>query len=194
MNHPTGSHAITEVKLAIAAPPSVDVMEFLQEIRLHWPRCQVRDYTIGALDALCLETYIRLSATTSQEARVFLRGLSGHLHYHAMQEVLLSHADGILVLLDMQPSQRNASMQILLQTTQAMRQQGLDIHQIPMVLLYLRADLVSVETIAEWDQLLEWERNEIPRYLSTTKQGDDSAHAIDTLLQRVLTMPRLSVS
>jgi signal recognition particle receptor subunit beta len=193
MKRNIGFQAFPEIKLAIAASSSVDVLGFLQELSSYWPDSQLSECTIGLLESFCLATQFASKQATAQQFDLSLRVLSGNVHYHAMQEVLLGNADGILVLLDMEPSQRNSNMHTLLQTTQVLRQQGLELHQIPMVVQYLRADLVAADTIAEWDQLLECERHQIPRFLSMTGSRDDSAKAIDALLQRVLEVPRLTV-
>lgn len=193
MNRSTGAHSVIDIKLAIAAPPSMDVVAFLQGLSSHWPNGHIRNYTMGSLEVLCLEAFVALQSSSPQEVKMSLRVLSGQAHFHAIQEVLLGNADGMMIVLDMEPSQRNVSMQILWQTTQALRRQGREIHQIPIVLLYHRADLASAETLTEWDQLLEWERNQIPRFLSNSSQVDHAPPMIEALLQRVLDIPRLAI-
>lgn len=192
MNRDNGSSSIASIKLAIAASPSIDVSRYLHSLASHCGGAQVRDYAIGALDALCMEMQHTSRSSSSRSVNISLRALLGHVHFQSIQEVLLGHADGVLVVLDMHPSQRNETMQTILQTVQGLRRQGLDIHQIPLVLEYYHADQISEAMIAEWDHLLEWERHEIPRILSATHHRVSSVLALETLMYRVLAPPRLS--
>lgn len=182
MNRATGATSIAAIKLVIAAPPLVDVVDLLEGLSRQWPGSSLRDYKLGMLDAIRLE--LPASSTESQSL-VNLYVLLGNEQYNALQEVLLSNADGILLVTDMESSQRNTSIETVLQTTQSLRRQGRDSRQVPIVLLYFRCEKTSPEIIAQWDQLLEWERNQLARYCASSRDHSTVAQAVQALLQRV---------
>lgn len=186
MKSPSASSAHDHaLKLVITAPPSVDLMAFFQDLAHLADSAVLRNYQLGTLDALRLETR-RFSQSLSQEVRIAVHALIGHQQYNALQEVLLSNADGILLLLDVDPRQRQASMQTVVHTIQTLQRQSVDLRQFPVVFLYHRADLASPAELQEWDQLLELEHNRMPRFFCAAEFGNQGAQAMEALITRAL--------
>lgn len=173
------------LKLVISAPPSVDLMAFFQDLARLADSAVLRNYQLGSLDAVRLETH-RYSESLSQDVRIAVHGLIGHQQYNALQEVLLSNADGILLLLDVEPSRRQASMQTVVHTIQTLQRQGVDLRQFPVVFLYYRAELASPADLQEWDQLLELERTQMPRFFCKSEFGNQRAQTMESLITRAL--------
>jgi hypothetical protein len=178
------------LKLVIAAPPSVDLMALFRDLaRLHGGAV-LRNYQLGTLDALRMET-IRFSQALSREVRISLHALVGQRQYNALQEVLLSNADGMLLLMDMEPSQRQASLHTVVQTIRSLQRQGIDLREFPVVFLYHRAELTTPALLQEWDQLLELGHNLIPRFCCATEFDNNSLLAMEALITRALEALRM---
>lgn len=180
--HPARNPAL---KLVIAAPTSVDMMAFFHDLCHREDNAVLRNYQLGTLDALRMETH-RFSQALSKDVTIIVHALVGHRQYNALQEVLLSNTNGILLLLDMEPSQREASMQTVVHTIQSLQRNGLDLRHFPVVFLYHRAERTSTAMLQEWDQLLELERNQMPRFYSASAFGPESAHAMEALINSML--------
>jgi hypothetical protein len=180
------------LKLVVSAPPSVDLMAFFQDLARLADSAVLRNYQLGTLDALRMETR-RFSQFLSQEVSIAVHALIGHHQYNALQEILLSNADGILLLLDMEPRQRQASMQTVVQTIQNLQRQGVDLRQFPVVFLYHRAELTTPADLQEWDQLLELEHNQMPRFYCATEFGSHGAQAMEALIARALEVLRRQI-
>lgn len=193
MKSPSASSAADHaLKLVISAPPSVDLMAFFQDLARLADSAVLRNYQLGTLDALRMETR-RFSQFLSQEVSIAVHALIGHHQYNALQEILLSNADGILLLLDMEPRQRQASMQTVVQTIQNLQRQGVDLRQFPVVFLYHRAELTTPAELQEWDQLLELEHNQMPRFYCATEFGSHGAQAMEALIARALEVLRRQI-
>jgi hypothetical protein len=193
MKSPSASSAADHaLKLVVSAPPSVDLMAFFQDLARLADSAVLRNYQLGTLDALRMETR-RFSQFLSQEVSIAVHALIGHHQYNALQEILLSNADGILLLLDMEPRQRQASMQTVVQTIQNLQRQGVDLRQFPVVFLYHRAELTTPADLQEWDQLLELEHNQMPRFYSATEFGSHGAQAMEALIARALEVLRRQI-
>lgn len=186
MKSPSASSAPEHaLKLVVSAPASVDLMALFQDLARLADSAILRNYQLGTLDALRLETR-RFSQSLSQEVRIAVHALIGHHQYNALQEVLLSNADGILLLLDVEPRQRQASMQTVVQTIQTLQRQGLDLRQFPVVFLYHRTEHTTPADLQEWDQLLELERNQMPRFYCASEFSNQGAQAMEALITRAL--------
>lgn len=183
MNRATGSPSNKSIKLVVAASPLVDILDLMEKLSHYWAGSVLRDYKLGQLDALRLELPSFPNTTTSS---VTLYALLGDAQYIALQEILLSNADGVLLIVDMNASQRDASIQNVLQTSQSLRRQGRDIRQLSLAFLYYRCELASSQTVDQWDQLLECERNNIPRFCTSSGEIDTTAQAIQTIVQDAL--------
>jgi hypothetical protein len=193
MKSPSASSAADHaLKLVVSAPPSVDLMAFFQDLARLADSAVLRNYQLGTLDALRMETR-RFSQFLSQEVSIAVHALIGHHQYNALQEILLSNADGILLLLDMEPRQRQASMQTVVQTIQNLQRQGVDLRQFPVVFLYHRAELTTPADLQEWDQLLELEHNQMPRFYCATEFGSHGAQAMEALIARALEVLRRQI-
>lgn len=179
MNSASGSPISNAIKLVIAAPPFVDVLDLMEDLARYLPDSVLRDFKLGNLDALRLEFPVASS-------NVALYALLGHVQYIAVQEILLSNADGVLLFVDMEASQREANIQNVLQTSQSLRRQGHDIRQLALAFLYYRCELATTNTIVQWDQLLECEQNQIPRFCMYNGEISSMAQAIQALLQKLL--------
>jgi hypothetical protein len=180
--HPARDPAL---KLVIAAPPSVDLMAFFHDLSHSEDSAVLRNYQLGTLDALRLETR-RFCPALSKDITIKVHALIGHRQYGALQEVLLSNADGILILLDMEPSQREASMHTVVQTIQNLQRDGADLRRFPVVFLYHRAERTGAAMLQEWDRLLEIENNQMPRFCCASTFGPQSAQAMEALISRTL--------
>jgi hypothetical protein len=178
------------LKLVISAPESVDVMALFHDLARLQGGAILRNYQLGTLDALRMET-IRFSQALSQELHISLHALIGQKQYGALQEVLLSNADGVLLVLDMEPGQRQASLHTVVQTIQNLQRQGVDLRHFPVVFLYHRAELTTPAMLQEWDQLLELERNQMPRFYCATEFGNNSWLAMEALITRALEALRM---
>lgn len=182
MNRATGSPTSKPIKLVIAASPMVDILDLMEKLSHYWTGSVLRDFKLGHLDALRLEFP---SSATASLGSVTIYALLGDVQYIALQEILLSNADGVLLIVDMDASQRDASIQNVLQTSQSLRRQGRDIRQLSLAFLYYRCEVASSDTIDQWDQLLECERNNIPRFCTRYADIESTAQAIQSLLQGV---------
>lgn len=179
---PACDHAL---KLVIAAPPSVDLMGFFHDLVRAGNHAVLRNYQLGTLDALRMETS-RFSQALSQQVRFSIHALIGQQQYDALQEVLLSNADGILLLLDMEPGQREPSLHTVVQTIKTLQRQGIDPREFPLVFLYHRTERTTPALLQEWDQILELQHNRMPRFCCGSEFGPHSVQAMDALIDRSL--------
>jgi hypothetical protein len=170
------------VKLVIAAPALMHLRKLMESLQREKENALLRDYRLGNLEALRLEW---TESGSGENDLVKLHALQGHEQYGALQEVLLSNADGVLIIIDMHPSQHDASLQTLTHCTDSLRLSGRELSQVPIVLLYHRCECSSADDIARWDASLEWESNGLERFCAHSQDSRIMRDVLNGLLRRV---------
>lgn len=170
------------IKLVVAAPALVDVRQLMGSLQREKANSVLRDYRLGMLDALRLE-WTELADDKNNFLKLHV--LQGLEQYSALQEVLLSNADGVLLVIDMHPSQRDASLQTVTHCTDSLRLSGRELSQLPIVLLYHRCEYATADAVAQWDADLNWESNHLARYCTHSQDSQMPKNALNELLRRV---------
>jgi hypothetical protein len=177
-------------KLALIAPHAEDLPAIFKALAVSRPESVLREYPLAALRALRWQ-FIHRPQAPAKESLVSVHGLVGNDHHLALREVLLSNVDGILFLLPMDPRQHQACLQCLQETSQIIREQGADLREMPLAILYTQCHLAAADTIREWDRLLECEKYQIPRFCLCNPTDEGAPLAIQALLDRVLSLPTI---
>jgi hypothetical protein len=180
------------LKIAVASAPSVDLLALFEKITPAAAEDHFDRIKLGELEALRVQkTYSDHQA--AQTITAIIHALIGQTHHQAVQEVLLSHADGILLIIDLEPLQYQSNMQVMLHTAQTLLHQGSAPEETPMVFLYMGGASASTELIQQWDQLLEIERNAWTRLMLSSDDTQPLLDAIDLLTGKIISLPRLRV-
>ena len=188
----SANRAHIALKIAVACAPSVDVITLFESIPTASTKDRFDRIKLGELEALLAQkNYV--AGTNVPTITTTLHALSGQSHYHAMQEVLLRQADGILFIIDLDPAHHQANLQVILHTSQTLRHHGSEPEETPMVFLYMTTAPGNSKLIEQWDQLLEIERNQWPRLIVSYADTQPLQDAVDLLTGKIISLPRLRV-
>ncbi len=173
------------IKVVIAGPPNCGKAEFTRALADRKQQSQLRDYRVGSLDVLRLDYSV--SADYDEKTYdISVHTLLGKVQYEAMFEILLSNADALMMMIDMNPTRVQDGLEVMVKTADALKKRGLDIREMPMVFQYHRAELASPQMVQQWDELLELQKIDTPRFFSASNFAEGSFTGFDLLVKETV--------
>jgi signal recognition particle receptor subunit beta len=173
------------IKVVIAGPPNCGKAEFTHALAERNHQSQLRDYRVGSLDVLRLD-YSVSTDTDEESYDISVHTLLGKVLYEALFEILLSNADAVLMMIDMNPTRVQDGLEIMVKTADALKKRGLDIRDMPMVFQYHHAELASPQMVQQWDELLELQKIGTPRFFSASNFAEGSFTGFDLLVKETI--------
>jgi signal recognition particle receptor subunit beta len=174
------------IKMVIAGPANCGKAEFTRALAERNPQAQVRDYKVGWLDVLRLDYVVPAISTEEESYDLSVHTLNGKVQYEGMYEMLLSNADAVLMMIDINPTRIQDSLEAMIKTADALQKRGLDIRDVPMVFQYHRAELASPQIVQQWDELLDLQTTAVPRYFSASNFAEGSFTGFDLLVKATI--------
>ena len=174
------------LKVVIAGPANCGKAEFTRALAERNPQAQLRDYKVGWLDVLRLDYTVPANNADEKSHDLSVHTLIGKVQYEAMYEMLLSNADAVLMMIDMDPARVQDGLEVMIKTADALQKRGLDIRDMPMVFQYHRAELASPQMVQQWDKLLDLETTRVPRYFSASNFAEGSFTGFDLLVKETI--------
>lgn len=183
------------LKLVIAGPPDCGKSQFMQALAQRYSSGTLREHKVGTMDVMRLD--LPWQEPNNQNVTNFpvhIHSLVGNIRYSSLYELILSNCHAILMMIDLNPQRKGETLQIMIQTADVLRLQGLDIRKIPMIFQYHRAELATPDIVQQWDDLLDLHNTNVPRYFSTTDFVDGSFAGIELLINETRKLMRPTIN
>jgi mutual gliding-motility protein MglA len=97
---------------------------------------------------------VRLPPLRGMSIRLQLFTVPGQVYFNATRKLVLTGADGVVFVSDSQILRADANLESLENLRENLREQGRDLHQVPIVFQHNKRDLPDLMPVAEMDQLL----------------------------------------
>ena len=105
---------------------------------------------------------IDLGSVKGMKTRVQLYTVPGQVFYDATRKLVLKGADGVVFVVDSQKEMFDSNLESWENLTQNLRENGLDINAIPLVIQYNKRDLPNVLSVKELNKKIN--RNKVPSF------------------------------
>ena len=130
---------------------------------------------------------VHLGELAGFKTRFLLYTVPGQVYYNATRKLVLKGVDAVVFVADSQRSKMDENKESLLNLSENLREQGLSIDDIPLVIQYNKRDVPGAMPIEEMNAILN--REGVPHYPAVAKDGEgvlDTFKAISRLLLRHL--------
>lgn len=184
------SRQMNRLKLVIAGPPNCGKSEMLHALAARIPGAVLRDYKVGWIDVLRLDYTWETPQEDGSQLSISVHALVGPVEYQAMYEMIISNAQAVLMMIDINPARQAEGVQVLAQTEDVLRRRGLALGDIPLLFQYHRAEMATQELVQQWDHLLDLHNTLIPRYFSATDFAEGSFTGYDLLVREAVQLLR----
>lgn len=140
---------------------------------------------------------IRLPSVRSMNVRLQLFTVPGQVYYNATRKLVLTGADGLVMVFDSQFGRSDANVESLENLRENLEAHGRDLATIPHVIMYNKRDLYDAQSLEELEQQLNAER--APSFSAVATNGDGVYEALEAVTRAVLDdfekrMPEASAS
>lgn len=112
--------------------------------------------------------------------------LDGKISYNASEELLLREADGIIFVIDVEPTKLQGAWDALLRVSDNAQSNGYDLRSVPFALQYHRADRHKDFEPTKLDQWLGVPNGEVPRFVTSSSSPDLEGMAFDAVLDQIV--------
>lgn len=184
----------TRLKLVIAGPPNCGKAEMIRALAARIPDSVLRDYKVGWLDVLRLDYFWETPNSDGSRLEISVHALVGQVEYEAMYEMMMSNAQAVLMMIDINPARMAEGLQVMIKTADCLKRRGLDIRELPMLFQYHHAEMATQELVQQWDQLLDLQNTRIPRFFSASDFAEGSFTGFDLLVKEAVQFLRTSRS
>ena len=127
---------------------------------------------------------VQLPKMRGYTIRVQLYTVPGQVHYNATRKLVLSGADGVVFVADSQRDRQAATVESLENLTDNLRDQGLSVETIPLVLQFNKRDLADVVPVADMQAQLN--RLKRPAFETVAMTGRGILEALKAITGEVL--------
>ncbi len=127
---------------------------------------------------------VRLPALRGMSVRLQLFTVPGQVYYNATRKLVLTGADGVVMVVDSQRERLDANLESLENLVDNLREHGRALDQVPHVLQYNKRDLPGVLDTSELERRLN--RLGAPAIESVAVRGDGVYEALDAITRAVL--------
>lgn len=95
----------------------------------------------------------------------------GQVYYDATRKLVLQRADGIVFVADSQKTQKESNVESLKNLEENLKQNGINIDEIPLVIQYNKRDLPDIMSEEEMDESIN-SKLKVPRYGAIAVTGE----------------------
>jgi mutual gliding-motility protein MglA len=125
-----------------------------------------------------------LGSISGFRTRLQLYTVPGQVYYNATRKLVLRGADGIVFVVDSQPSRLEANFESMRNLQQNLLEQDVDIREVPVVLQYNKQDLPGASPVDELDEALNFRMR--PAFPATAVWGDGVFATLRSVSEAVL--------
>lgn len=127
---------------------------------------------------------IRLPTVRGMGVRLQLFTVPGQVYYNATRKLVLTGADGVVLVVDSQRLRLDASVESLENLRDNLREHGRTLAEVPHVIQYNKRDLSDVLPIDELERRVN--RHNAPSFATVATQGDGVYEALEAIARAVL--------
>jgi signal recognition particle receptor subunit beta len=140
---------------------------------------------------------IRLPSVRSMNVRLQLFTVPGQVYYNATRKLVLTGADGLVMVFDSQLGRSDANIESLENLRENLEAHGRDLATIPHVILYNKRDLYDAQPLEDLERQLNRER--APSFSAVATKGEGVYEGLEAVTRAVLDdfekrMPEASAS
>ncbi len=128
---------------------------------------------------------VRLPNVRGMNVRLQLFTVPGQVYYNATRKLVLTGADGVVLVVDSQRLRLDANMESLENLRENLREHGRSLGEVPHVIQYNKRDLPDVLSVDELDQKIN--RHGVAWFSTIAPRGDGVFEALSTITESVLT-------
>ncbi len=127
---------------------------------------------------------IRVPSVRGMSVRLQLFTVPGQVYYNATRKLVLTGADGLVMVFDSQRARHDANLESLENVNENLRAHGRELAEVPHVIQYNKRDLYDVAPIDELEQQLN--RLSAPSFATTATNGEGIYVALESITRAVL--------
>jgi signal recognition particle receptor subunit beta len=127
---------------------------------------------------------IRVPHVRGMGVRLQLFTVPGQVHYNATRKLVLTGADGIVMVFDSQRAREDANLETLENLKDNLAAHGKTLADVPHVVQYNKRDLYDVTPIDELDRTLN--RASAPSFATTATNGEGVYEALEAITRAVM--------
>jgi len=127
---------------------------------------------------------IRVPHVRGMGVRLQLFTVPGHVHYNATRKLVLTGADGIVMVFDSQRAREDANLETLENLKDNLNAHGKSLLQVPHVIQYNKRDLYDVTPIDELERTLN--RHAAPSFATVATGGEGVYEALEAITRAVM--------
>jgi signal recognition particle receptor subunit beta len=125
-----------------------------------------------------------LGLISGYRTRIQLYTVPGQVYYNATRKLVLRGADGVVFVADSQREQLDENLESFRNLHENLLEDGVDLHDFPMVLQYNKRDLPGVLPISDLDSALNF--GDLPAVASAAVNGTGVFDTLRLISQNVL--------
>jgi signal recognition particle receptor subunit beta len=127
---------------------------------------------------------IRVPHVRGMGVRLQLFTVPGQVHYNATRKLVLTGADGIVMVFDSQRAREDANLETLENLKDNLNAHGKSLSQVPHVVQFNKRDLYDVTPIDELERTLN--RHAAPSFATTATSGEGVYEALEAITRAVM--------
>jgi mutual gliding-motility protein MglA len=127
---------------------------------------------------------IRVPHVRGMGVRLQLFTVPGQVHYNATRKLVLTGADGIVMVFDSQRAREDANLETLENLKDNLNAHGKSLAEVPHVVQYNKRDLYDVTPIEELERTLN--RHSAPSFATTATSGEGVYEALEAITRQVM--------
>ncbi|RYZ02906.1 MAG: gliding motility protein [Myxococcales bacterium] len=127
---------------------------------------------------------IRVPHVRGMGVRLQLFTVPGQVHYNATRKLVLTGADGIVMVFDSQRAREDANLETLENLKDNLHAHGKSLSEVPHVVQYNKRDLYDVTPIDELERALN--RHAAPSFATTATSGEGVYEALEAVTRAVM--------
>lgn len=127
---------------------------------------------------------IRVPSIRGMGVRLQLFTVPGQVYYNATRKLVLTGADGVVLVADSQRGRQDANLESLENLEENLREHGRALQELPLVLQYNKRDLRDVRPLEELDQ--ELNPRGVPSFGTVATTGVGVFESLDQITRLVL--------
>lgn len=127
---------------------------------------------------------IRVPHVRGMGVRLQLFTVPGQVHYNATRKLVLTGADGIVMVFDSQRAREDANLETLENLKDNLNAHGKALREVPHVLQYNKRDLYDVTPVDELERALN--RHSAPSFATVATGGEGVYEALEAITRAVM--------
>lgn len=127
---------------------------------------------------------IRVPHVRGMGVRLQLFTVPGQVHYNATRKLVLTGADGIVLVFDSQRAREDANLETLENLRDNLNAHGKSLTDVPHVIQYNKRDLFDVTPVDELERTLN--RHAAPSFTTTATNGEGVYEALEAITRAVM--------